>query len=106
HPRERRPPGGRAGRGPGTVISIVIPAYNEEALLAPTVRAVRESADATGVPYEVIVVDDGSTDRTAEIARAHGARVVSVELRQIGAARNAGVKAAAGDLLIFVDADT
>jgi glycosyltransferase involved in cell wall biosynthesis len=88
------------------VISIVIPAYNEEAVLAPTLRAVRDSADATGVPYEVIVVDDGSTDRTADIARADGARVVSVNVRQIGAARNAGAKVARGELLIFVDADT
>ena len=88
------------------MISIVIPAYNEEALLAATLNAVRASADAIGVPYEVIVVDDGSTDRTAEIARAHGARVVAVHLRQIGAARNAGAKVAAGDLLVFVDADT
>lgn len=88
------------------MISIVIPAYNEETLLAATLHAVRASADATGVPYEVIVVDDGSTDRTAEIATAAGARVVSVHLRQIGAARNAGAKLAAGDLLVFVDADT
>lgn len=88
------------------MISIIIPAYNEEALLAATVHAVRQSADATGVPYEVIVVDDGSTDHTAEIATAGGARVVSVHLRQIGAARNAGAKVAAGDLLVFVDADT
>ena len=88
------------------MISIVIPAYNEEALLAQTLRAVREAAGGTGVPYEVIVVDDGSTDRTAEIGRANGARVVSVSLRQIGATRNAGAKVAAGDLLIFVDADT
>jgi glycosyltransferase involved in cell wall biosynthesis len=88
------------------VISIIIPAYNEEALLGQTLQAVRDSADATGVPYEVIVVDDGSTDRTADIARANGARVVSVHLRQIGAARNAGAKVAGGDLLIFVDADT
>jgi len=88
------------------VISIVIPAYNEEALLAATLNAVRASAGAIGVPYEVIVVDDGSTDRTAEIARENGARVVAVHLRQIGAARNAGAKAAAGDLLVFVDADT
>jgi len=88
------------------VISVVIPAYNEEALLAATLAAVRVAADATGVPYEVIVVDDGSTDRTAEIARDRGAQVVSVHVRQIGAARNAGAKAAAGDLLIFVDADT
>ena len=88
------------------MISIVIPAYNEEALLAATLDAVRASMDATGVPYEVIVVDDGSTDRTAEIAKTGGARVVSVNVRQIGAARNAGARVAAGDLLVFVDADT
>jgi glycosyltransferase involved in cell wall biosynthesis len=88
------------------VISIIIPAYNEEALLAGTLRALRASADAVSVPSEVIVVDDGSTDRTAAIAREHGARVVSVHVRQIGAARNAGAKVASGDLLIFVDADT
>lgn len=88
------------------MISIIIPAYNEEALLAGTLRAVRASADAVSVPYEIIVVDDGSTDRTAEIAREHGARVVGVNLRHIAAARNAGAKVAAGELLIFVDADT
>jgi glycosyltransferase involved in cell wall biosynthesis len=88
------------------VISIVVPAYNEEALLAATLHAVRASADAAALPYEVIVVDDGSTDRTAEIARAGGARVVAVNLRHIAAARNAGARAASGDLLVFVDADT
>lgn len=88
------------------MISIIIPAYNEEALLAGTLRAVRASADALRVPYEIIVVDDGSTDRTAGIASEHGARVVAVNVRQISAARNAGAEVAAGDLLIFVDADT
>jgi glycosyltransferase involved in cell wall biosynthesis len=88
------------------MISIIVPAYNEEALLAGTLRALRVSADAVGVPCEIIVVDDGSTDRTAEIAREHGARVVGVNLRHIAAARNAGAKVAAGDLLVFVDADT
>jgi glycosyltransferase involved in cell wall biosynthesis len=88
------------------VISIIIPAYNEESLLAATLRAVRDSADAAGEPYELIVADDGSTDRTAEIARAEGAQVVSVRVRQIAAARNAGARVAKGDLLVFVDADT
>ena len=55
---------------------------------------------------EVIVVDDSSTDRTAEIARAHGARVIPVQLRHIAAVRNAGAAAANGDIFIFVDADT
>jgi glycosyltransferase involved in cell wall biosynthesis len=88
------------------VISIVVPAYNEEALLAATLTHLRAAAGALGEPYEVIVVDDGSTDRTAAIAVAHGARLVSVNVRQIGAARNAGAKMASGELLVFVDADT
>jgi glycosyltransferase involved in cell wall biosynthesis len=88
------------------MISIIIPAYNEEALLDGTLAAIRAAAETLGSPHEVIVVDDGSTDRTAEIARAHGARVVGANLRNIGAARNAGARVASGDLLIFVDADT
>ena len=87
-------------------VSIIIPAYNEEYLLGATLRAVDEGIAAIGVPAEVIVVDDGSTDRTAAIARDHGARVVSVNLRHIAGARNAGARAAGGSVLIFVDADT
>jgi glycosyltransferase involved in cell wall biosynthesis len=57
-------------------------------------------------PVEVVVVDDASTDRTAAIAREHGARVVSVQCRQIARTRNAGARAAIGEMLVFVDADT
>jgi glycosyltransferase involved in cell wall biosynthesis len=67
-------------------VSIIIPAYNEEYLLEATLRAVGDGIAAIGVPAEVIVVDDGSTDRTAGIARDQGARVVSVNLRHIAAA--------------------
>jgi glycosyltransferase involved in cell wall biosynthesis len=88
------------------MISIVIPAYNEEALLDGTLAAARAAAEAIASPYEIIVVDDGSTDGTAGIARSHGARVVGVKLRHIAAARNAGAREAAGDVLVFVDADT
>lgn len=84
----------------------MIPAYNEEALLARTLSSVEGSARALGGPYEVVVADDASTDRTAAIAGEHGAAVVRVDRRQIAAARNAGAKAARGELLIFVDADT
>ena len=91
---------------PGVVISIIIPAYNEEALLGGTLRALGAATDVLNLPHEVIVVDDGSADRTAEIARAHGARVVAVSVRHIAAARNAGAKVATGNLLVFVDADT
>jgi glycosyltransferase involved in cell wall biosynthesis len=88
------------------MISIIIPAYNEEALLDGTLDAARAAAETLGSPYEIIVVDDGSTDRTAKIAAEHGARVVGVNVRHIAAARNAGARVAVGDLLIFVDADT
>ncbi|HEX6324664.1 MAG TPA: glycosyltransferase [Vicinamibacterales bacterium] len=91
------------------MISIVVPAHNEEALIGATLEALTRGLRALGPPvpaHELIVVDDGSDDRTADIARAAGARVVPVKVRQIAAARNAGAAAASGDLLFFVDADT
>ena len=89
-----------------TILSIVVPAHDEEAFIGRTLDAIHVAADATGLPYEVIVVDDGSTDSTSEIARSRGARVVPVVVRQIAAARNAGARVANGDMLVFVDADT
>src|SRR5262245_42148384 len=89
-----------------TTLSFVIPAHNEEALLGETLCALRGAAEAVAEPFEIIVVDDGSTDRTAQVARSCGAAVVAVNLRQIAAARNAGARAARGDVLVFVDADT
>jgi glycosyltransferase involved in cell wall biosynthesis len=88
------------------LISFVIPAWNEESVLGPTLEALAVAARPLDLPSEVIVADDGSTDRTTEIARKHGARVVSVQHRQISATRNAGAREARGDLLIFIDADT
>src|SRR5262249_19688973 len=86
--------------------SIIVPAHNEEALLGATLTALRTAAADLGEPYEMLVVDDSSTDRTAEIAAAHDARVVKSSVHQIAAARNAGARAAAGSLFVFVDADT
>lgn len=88
------------------MISFIVPAYNEELLLGRTLDAIGAAAQATGEPFEMIVVDDASTDRTAAIAVEHGARVVPVHYRQISRTRNAGARAAAGDFLFFVDADT
>lgn len=88
------------------MISCIIPAYNEEALLGDTLRALFEALKGLGEPFEVIVADDASTDRTAAIAAGHGARVITVGNRQIAATRNGGARAAKGDMLIFVDADT
>jgi glycosyltransferase involved in cell wall biosynthesis len=88
------------------MISFVIPAHNEVELIGRTLSAIRESAREVAEPYEVIVADDASTDGTGELAGGQGARVVPVSFRRIAAARNAGGRAAAGDLLFFVDADT
>ena len=88
------------------MISFVVPAHNEDQLLGRTLSALNGAARALGEPFEVVVADDASTDRTAEVARGYGARVVAVNRRQIAATRNAGARAATGEMLIFVDADT
>jgi glycosyltransferase involved in cell wall biosynthesis len=88
------------------MISFVVPAHNEQACLGRTLQAIHEAARATGEPYEVIAVDDASTDATADVARKAGAIVVPVNHRQIAATRNAGGRAAQGERLFFVDADT
>jgi cellulose synthase/poly-beta-1,6-N-acetylglucosamine synthase-like glycosyltransferase len=88
------------------VISFVVPAHNEELLLGRTLAAIHAAARRSGHPYEIVVADDASSDRTAAVAAEHGACVVPIVRRQIAAARNAGARAATGDVLIFVDADT
>jgi glycosyltransferase involved in cell wall biosynthesis len=88
------------------MISFVIPAYNEEALIGQTLDAVTQAAQNLGEPYEIVVADDASSDQTAAIAEAHGARVISVTHRQIAAARNSGARETRGEKVIFIDADT
>lgn len=88
------------------MISFIIPAYNEEGLIGRTLEALNGAGRSTGEPYEIVVADDASSDRTVAIAESNGAGVVRVNLRQIAATRNAGARAATGDKLIFVDADT
>ena len=86
------------------MLSFVVPAYNEEFELPATIQAIQLAAKDR--QYEIVVVDDASTDDTPKVARDAGANVVSINRRQIAAARNAGAKAASGDILFFVDADT
>jgi glycosyltransferase involved in cell wall biosynthesis len=88
------------------VISFVVPAYNEERSLPATLASIHGAARALALDYEIVVADDASTDTTAVLAQRGGARVVSVDNRQISKTRNDGARAAAGDRLIFVDADT
>jgi glycosyltransferase involved in cell wall biosynthesis len=90
-------------------ISVIVPAFNEEKLLPATLRSIQAATAAfskRGWETELVVCDNNSTDRTAELARAHGALVVFEPVNQIGRARNRGAQTAAGDWLIFVDADS
>ncbi len=85
------------------MISVIIPALNEEEPIADVIRAVA----ATKIPHEVIVVDNGSTDRTADRARAAGARVVAEPRRGYGRACAAGIRALSpqSDVVVFLDGD-
>ena len=89
-----------------TVYSVVIPAYNEEEWLPPTLAVLKETMDSLDTPGEVIVVDNNSTDRTAQVAEGYGARVVFEPINQISRARNVGARVADGRYLVFLDADT
>ncbi len=86
--------------------SIVVPAFDEEAGLPATLDSLRAAMAAVPWPGEVVVCDNNSTDGTAAVARASGARVVFEPRNQIARARNAGGRAARGEWLVFVDADT
>jgi len=89
-------------------ISLVIPAWNEEQFLPRLLQSVGPASEHyRGGPgnIEVIVADNDSSDRTAEIAQQAGCRVVHVARRCIAAARNGGAEQATGELLAFADAD-
>jgi glycosyltransferase involved in cell wall biosynthesis len=88
------------------MLSFIVPAHNEEHELPEALNAIRAAAEAAGEPFEIIVVNDASTDATDAIARRAGAIVLPVNHRQIAAVRNAGARAARGDVFFFVDADT
>ncbi len=98
----------KAGHGDltGMSLSIVVPAYNEEGAIEHTIDDIRREMDATGVPYEIIVIDDGSTDRTLELARATG---VLVDTNQVntgyGASLKRGIRHAQYEYVAIIDAD-
>ena len=92
-PRSRNPP-----------VSVIIPAHNEERYICQCIDSVLR----TGWPremLEILVIDHSSTDRTAELARAAGARVLPISTGKIGAVRNAGLAAAKGEFVAYVDGD-
>ena len=87
-------------------VSVIVPAWNEADELPKTLSVLQCALGELGRAAEIVVVDNASTDGTAEIARAHGAQVVREPERRISRARNAGAAASRGRFLIFVDADT
>ncbi|MCP5054974.1 MAG: glycosyltransferase [bacterium] len=87
-------------------LTVVIPAFNEENYLGKTLKSVFKAVKSYHGRLDVVVVDNNSTDRTAEIARKSGATVVFEPKNQIARARNAGAAVAKGKYLVFLDADT
>ena len=89
------------------LISIVIPAYNEENGIVDSVKWVQDVMEKSKYDYELIVVDDGSDDRTSERVRTTGARVVRHDTnRGYGASLKTGIRSAKGDWIVITDADS
>ncbi len=85
-------------------VSVVVPAYNAAVSIASCISSLKEQE--YDLPYEIIIVDDGSSDNTAQLAEASGVRVIKQERKRgAAAARNSGVEAAKGKLICFTDAD-
>ena len=87
-------------------VSFIIPAHNEAKYISKTIKAITVAAQELELEFEVIVVNDDSSDETRNIAIESGAKTIDVKLRNIGAVRNAGAKSAIHPWLVFVDADT
>jgi glycosyltransferase involved in cell wall biosynthesis len=85
-------------------VSVIVPTWNEEEYLGKCLGSIKNQAPDH--PSEVIVVDGGSTDRTAEIAMEYADKVLVEPGLPVGGARNVGAKEASGDILAFIDADT
>jgi glycosyltransferase involved in cell wall biosynthesis len=91
-------------------ISVIVPAYNEERYLGETLKSIHRAKEflleKDAVATEIIVVDNGSTDSTSDIALSSGASVVKETKHNVAKVRNAGASFAKGKILVFIDADT
>lgn len=92
-------------------LSVIIPALNKEDYIGKTLQRINQAIvilheQSPDLSLQVIVVDNDSTDQTAQIARSYGAVVVAESIRNISLARNAGARTAKGEILLFIDADT
>ena len=86
-------------------VSVVIPCLNEELTLGACIDKALLAFDNAGISGEVVVADNGSTDRSVEIAERHGARVAHASVKGYGAALRKGIESARGDFIILGDAD-
>lgn len=84
-------------------VSVVIPAYNEEKFLGATLASLKNQ---TVAPYEIIVVDNNSTDKTIEVAKQFSVRIVSEKRQGLSFARNKGFSEARGDIILRTDSDS
>jgi glycosyltransferase involved in cell wall biosynthesis len=96
-------PGNARRIAPARMISVIIPAHNEERYLRQTLEALRRQTYGW---FEVIVVANGCTDRTREVARGRCQRLIVLSQKSLGVARNLGARMARGEILLFLDADT
>ena len=87
-------------------VSVIIPAYNEEKYLPKTLEHIRSALSRLTCPFEIIVVDNESEDRTRQVAESFGAGVFTESEHNISRVRNTGAQNSTGSILIFVDADT
>ena len=94
-------------RAAGSIgVSVVMPAYNEAQMVGPQIEKIREVMDRTNCPYELIVVDDGSIDGTADVVRQHDVVLISKKYnRGYGAALKTGIAAATHEWILIIDAD-
>lgn len=87
-------------------VSIILPVFNEESSLSIVIESIRKSMANFNENYEIIAVDDGSTDKSKEIATQMGVRLLTGDVNKgAGNARKRGIKAAKGDFVVFLDAD-
>lgn len=85
------------------VISVIVPAFNEERFISRCIHSLLKQKFAPN--YEIIVVDNNSTDKTVEIASRFDIKIIKEKRQSVGYAKNAGAGVALGDILVFVDAD-
>lgn len=86
-------------------VSVVLPCLNEEGSVGECVREALQTLADAGIEGEVVVVDNGSTDRSIEVAESAGARVIVEPVKGYGSALRAGIKAASGSIVVMADAD-